>query len=62
MRANVVTATETTQVGDIAELMITHDIKRVPIVQGDRLVGIVTRADLVKTMARNPGALLSPSG
>jgi len=61
MRANVVTATETTQVGDIAELMITHDIKRVPIVRDDRLVGIVTRADLVKTMARNPGALLSPS-
>jgi CBS domain-containing protein len=61
MRANVVTATETTHVGDIAELMITHDIKRVPIVRGDKLVGIVTRADLVKTMARNPEALLSPS-
>ena len=60
MRPNVITATETTSVGDIAELMMIHDIKRVPIVRGDQLVGIVTRADLVKTMARNPGALLNP--
>jgi len=62
MRPNVITATETTQVGDIAELMMTHDIKRVPIVRDGKLTGIVTRADLVKTMARNPDALLNPSG
>ena len=61
MRANVITATETTPVGDVAELMMIHDIKRVPIVRDDKLVGIVTRADLVKTMARNPAALLNPS-
>jgi CBS domain-containing protein len=62
MRPDVITATETTQVGDLAELMMTHDIKRVPIVRDGKLTGIVTRADLVKTLARNPDALLNPSG
>lgn len=61
MHTEVVTATEATQVGDIAELMVTHDIKRIPIVRDGKLVGIVTRADLVKTMARNPDALLNPT-
>jgi CBS domain-containing protein len=42
--------------------MVINDIKRIPIVRPDgKLAGIVTRADLVKTMARNPDALLSPS-
>ena len=62
MHHNVITATETTHVGEIAELMMINDIKRVPIVRADgTLAGIVTRADLVKTMARNPDALLNPS-
>ena len=42
--------------------MMINDIKRVPIVRDGKLAGIVTRADLVKTMARNPDALLNPSG
>jgi CBS domain-containing protein len=61
MRGDVITATETTTVGEIAERMVKDQIKRVPIVRGDKVVGIVTRADLVKTMARDPDALLSPS-
>jgi len=62
MRSDVITATETTSVADIAEMMVKNDIKRVPIVRDGKLVGIVTRADLVKTIARDPDALLSPSG
>jgi CBS domain-containing protein len=61
MRHNVITAIETTSIGEIAELMIINDIKRVPIVRGEKLAGIVSRADLVKTLARNPDALLTPS-
>jgi CBS domain-containing protein len=34
----------------------------VPITRDGKLVGIVTRADLVKTLVRNPTALLSPTG
>jgi CBS domain-containing protein len=62
MRADVVTATETTSVADVAELMVKNDIKRVPIVREGKLVGIVTRADLVKSLARNPDELLGSQG
>jgi CBS domain-containing protein len=62
MRADVVTATETTTVADIAELMVKNDIKRVPIVREGKVVGIVTRADLVKSLARNPDELLGAQG
>lgn len=56
---SVVTGTEATDVADIVELMMENDIKRVPILHDGKLVGIVTRADLVKTMAHRPDALLS---
>lgn len=63
MHHNVITALETTSVGDIAELMVINDVKRIPIVRKDgTLAGIVTRADLVKTLARNPDALVNPQG
>src|SRR5580658_3404419 len=39
MRANVITAADTTSVNDIAEMMINNDIKRVPIVRDGKLVG-----------------------
>jgi CBS-domain-containing membrane protein len=35
-----------------AELMLSHKVNRLPVVRGDRLVGIVTRADLVRAFAR----------
>jgi CBS domain-containing protein len=61
MRHDVIAASETTSVADVAEMMMKHDIKRVPILRGGKLAGIVTRADLVKTLARNPNALLDVS-
>jgi len=61
MRTDVITATETTSTADVAELMMKHDIKRVPILRDGKLVGIVTRADLVKMIAHSPDALLAPS-
>jgi CBS domain-containing protein len=57
MRVEVITGTETTQVVDIVDSMTTHHIKRVPIVRDGKLIGIVTRADLVKTLVRHPEAL-----
>jgi CBS domain-containing protein len=62
MRSEVVSAAETTSVRDIVAAMIAHEIKRVPIVRDGRLVGIVTRADLVKTMVHRPEALFGEEG
>lgn len=56
MHADVIAASETDSVGDIAETMVRNDIRRVPVLRDGKLVGIVTRADLVKALARNAGA------
>jgi CBS domain-containing protein len=48
MTRQVVTATPDTELADIADLLESKRIKRVPIVQGDKLVGIVTRLNLVQ--------------
>ena len=39
---------------DVASLLDTHQISRVPVLAGHEVVGIVTRADLVKALARHP--------
>lgn len=55
MTKDVVTATEQTDLSEIASLMEKHAIKRIPIVRGDLLVGIVSRANLLQgLMAREP--------
>jgi CBS domain-containing protein len=47
MTKKVITVAEDTPVGDIAELLEKHRIKRVPVVHGGRVVGIVSRANLL---------------
>jgi CBS domain-containing protein len=54
----VVTAQENTNVPAIADLLARHGIKRVPILRGGKLVGIVSRADVVRALARSPAALV----
>jgi CBS domain-containing protein len=51
MTAPVVTISEETEVGEIARLLAAHRIKRAPVVRDGRLVGIVSRADLLRTLA-----------
>jgi CBS domain-containing protein len=48
MTANVVTVEETATLADLAEILERHRIKRVPVVRGGRLVGIVTRGNLLR--------------
>src|SRR5215467_281787 len=51
MTRNVLSVAETTPIGDIALLLETNRIKRVPVVRDGELVGIVSRAHLVQALA-----------
>ena len=48
MTKNVITIDENAAVHEIAKLIDQHDIKRLPVMRKERLVGIVSRADLLK--------------
>jgi CBS domain-containing protein len=56
----VITVTERTSVREIADLMMRHHIKRVPVLRDGKVVGIVARADLVRAIASSPDALSEP--
>lgn len=51
MTRDVVSVSEDAPLEEIVELMIGRRIKRVPVVRGTKLVGIVTRANLLRLLA-----------
>ncbi|MET4702036.1 CBS-domain-containing membrane protein [Constrictibacter sp. MBR-5] len=51
MTQDVITVTEDTPAGEIAHLLETKRIKRVPVLRDGRIVGIVSRADLLRGLA-----------
>jgi CBS domain-containing protein len=57
MVRQVITADERATLPQLAELMIKHAIKRVPILRDGRVAGVVSRADLVAAIARQPAML-----
>ncbi|UVC17946.1 CBS domain-containing protein [Mesorhizobium onobrychidis] len=50
MTADVVTASPGALLSDIVELMTQHHVKRVPVVDSGKVVGIVTRSDLLRAL------------
>lgn len=50
MSTELVTASEETSARDLARLMVTHRIHRVPVLAGDRLVGIISSLDLLAAL------------
>ena len=52
MTKKIISVAEDTAVEEIARLMTTQKIKRVPVMRGDQVVGIVSRADIVSAIAR----------
>jgi CBS domain-containing protein len=52
MSSPVVAVAEDTPVQTVAELLQKHHIKRVPVLRNGRVVGIVSRADLVRALAQ----------
>jgi CBS-domain-containing membrane protein len=51
MTTNVITVEETKTLREIVETLHRHRINRVPVVRDGKLVGIVTRGDLLKALA-----------
>jgi CBS domain-containing protein len=56
MTRDVVIVSDTTELADIAMLLETKKIKRVPVVRDGKLVGIVSRANLVRALATTKSA------
>jgi len=57
MVPRVVTAGPDASVRELVHLMTIHGVNRIPIVETDRLVGIVTRADILRTLVRPDKAI-----
>jgi CBS domain-containing protein len=53
MRQSVYTLAEDTDAGAAARMMLRHRLKSVPVVAGDRVVGMITRRDLLRLIARS---------
>lgn len=54
MTSPAVSVGRTTSLKEVARLLEKHRIKRVPVLEAGRLVGIVSRADLVRRLATAP--------
>lgn len=53
MRRDVVKVSEETPVCEVAHIMLTQNVRRVPVVdKNDKLVGIVSRSDVVKNILK----------
>ena len=51
MSSPVLTAAEDTPVSDLADVMTDNRVKRLPILRAGKLVGVVSRSDVVRTLA-----------
>ncbi len=56
MTQDVATVTEDTELADIAALLEAKRIKRVPVMRGGRVVGIISRANIVRAVGATKGA------
>lgn len=57
MTHNVITAQEDTPLHELASTMIRYQVNRLPVVRGRQVVGIVTRADILRLFLRNDQTL-----
>jgi len=56
MTRDVVTVTEDTDLGEVAALLEAKRIKRVPVTRDGKVIGIISRANLVRALAATKGA------
>src|SRR5690606_5387187 len=57
MTRAVVTVAENTDAAVLTDLMVAKRIKSVPVLRGDRIVGVVSRRDLLGMLARSDDEL-----
>jgi CBS domain-containing protein len=60
MSTPVIAVEENTEAAEIARLLASYHIKRVPVLREGKIVGIVSRADLLRAIAAVPGHLPRP--
>lgn len=56
MTAPVITAQEDSKLQAVADLILAHQVQRIPILRGTSMVGMVRRADLMKALLSRPDA------
>ena len=61
MTTDVVTIGEDAELAEVAELMLQHRIKRLPVVRQGHVVGIISRMDIVRALAKSLAEQTSPS-
>lgn len=59
MTTDVIVLTEKMPVTEATRVMFRHDVNRAPVVRGDRLVGFVTRSDLLRPHLRTDDEILA---
>ena len=52
MTRDVATVSESASINEVVEVMGRRKVKRLPVVSGDRLVGIITRADVLRALSK----------
>ena len=52
MTHNPVSVTAATELNDVAELMLSKQIKRLPVLDEGKLVGVISRTDLLRALVR----------
>ena len=62
MTREVICVAPETPLAEIANLLDSHGIKRVPVLDGGRLVGIVSRANLVRALAAQARPIAAAAG
>ncbi len=62
MTRDVITVSEETTLADVAMLLEVNRIKRVPVMRDDKIVGIVSRSNLVRALGATAGSTVSETG